>query len=162
MQPQAKTAAPREFTGFHMLLVMGGFFGVVIAVNVTMAVLSSMSWPGLAVANSYVASQEYQVRLDAAREQHARGWVAEFEYAPGVARFSVDDGAANPLDIGIVTLTVNRPVGTTGDQVVELVRTADGAYTAPLELAPGTWDAVVTAPDTGHGPFELRRRFKVE
>jgi nitrogen fixation protein FixH len=164
MQPRvlAKSAAPREFTGLHMLLVMGAFFGVVIAVNVTMAVLSSTSWPGLAVANSYVASQEYQGRLDAAREQHALGWVAEFDYAAGVARFTIDDNAANPVDIGVVTLTVNRPVGTAGDQTVELPRLADGSYSASLELASGTWDAVITAPDTGRGPFELRRCFKVE
>lgn len=158
----AKSAAPREFTGFHMLLVMGGFFGVVIAVNVTLAVLSSMSWPGLTVANSYVASQEYQDRLDASREQHALGWVADFAYEAGAARFTIGDAAGNPVDVGEVTLTVNRPVGTMGDQAIFLERTADGSYTAPLALGSGTWDAVITAADTGHGPFELRRRFKVE
>jgi nitrogen fixation protein FixH len=161
-RPAKSPAAPREFTGFHMLLVMGAFFGVIIAVNTTMAVLSSTSWPGLAVANSYVASQEYQGRLDAAREQHALGWVTEFAYAGGAAQFSIVDADAEAVDLGVVTLTINRPVGTTGDQIIELARAADGSYAAPLVLASGTWDAVITAPDTGHGPFELRQRFKVE
>ena len=38
-----------EFTGRHMLLLTVGFFGVVAAVNVGMAVVSATSWTGLVV-----------------------------------------------------------------------------------------------------------------
>lgn len=158
----AKSAEHRVFTGWHMLALLVGFFGVVIAVNVTLAVSSATSWPGLTVENSYVASQEFQDRLDAARAQHALGWTSRFTYVGGIAHFEIDDGAGKPLELGTVTLAVNRPVGTHGEQVLELARIADGTYSAELDLAPGTWDAVITAPDTGHGPFELRRRFSVK
>ena len=46
-----------RFTGFHMLACMIVFFGVIVAVNLTMATLASQSWTGLVVKNSYVASQ---------------------------------------------------------------------------------------------------------
>ncbi|TGV41583.1 cytochrome oxidase, partial [bacterium M00.F.Ca.ET.168.01.1.1] len=41
------TQKPREFTGRHMLVIILAFFGVVIAVNLTMATLASTSWTGL-------------------------------------------------------------------------------------------------------------------
>jgi nitrogen fixation protein FixH len=37
----------KEFTGRHMLLIMIAFFGVIIAVNITMAVVARQSWTGL-------------------------------------------------------------------------------------------------------------------
>ena len=40
---------PRIRRGRHMLLIILGFFGVVIGVNVTMATLASKSWTGLVV-----------------------------------------------------------------------------------------------------------------
>ena len=41
-----------RFTGYHMLAIMVAFFGVVIAVNLTMATFASRSWTGLVVENS--------------------------------------------------------------------------------------------------------------
>ena len=49
----------RPFTGGHMLAVMVVFFGVVISVNVFLAVVANTSWTGFVVENSYVASQEF-------------------------------------------------------------------------------------------------------
>ena len=69
----AKIQAPREFTGKHMLLLAVGFFGVIISVNVLMAVLSATSWTGLVVQNSYVASQEFETRRVAHDAQQAAG-----------------------------------------------------------------------------------------
>ena len=48
-----------EFTGRHMAIIMVAFFGVIIAVNLTMATLASRSWTGLVVKNSYVESQKF-------------------------------------------------------------------------------------------------------
>ena len=59
------------FTGRHMLAVVCTFFGVVIAVNVVMAIAATGTFPGLVVANSYVASQGYNELLAAARAQAA-------------------------------------------------------------------------------------------
>jgi nitrogen fixation protein FixH len=152
-------AEPKPFTGVHMLIIMVAFFGVVIAVNVVLAVLSSTSWTGLVVENSYVASQEFQGKLDALRSQQALGWTHEFSYADGTARLVVTDARGQRVDLGAgVELQFNRPIGDSQDQTLKMARAADGSYTAGTELKAGAWDAVVLAPDTPAGYFEMNQR----
>ena len=150
-----------EFTGRHMLFLAVGFFGVIISVNVLMAVVSSTSWTGLVVQNSYVASQEFEEKRIAHEKQTAAGWQASFTYAPGIAQLIVRDGAGNPVDLGPVTVLINRPVGGHDDEKLTLNRSADGTYAGAVALAEGVWDVVATA-TTDTGPFELHERFKVE
>jgi nitrogen fixation protein FixH len=155
-------AEGREFTGRHMLFTIGAFFAVVIGVNILMAVAASSTWTGLVVANSYVASQEFQMRADAARAQRDElGWRGELSLAEGRVRVSVVDRAGAPVPLGEVSIRVNRPVGGRDDRALNLAPGADGAYEAPLSLGPGVWDVTVTAPQTSAGPFELRRRLTV-
>jgi nitrogen fixation protein FixH len=158
------THAPsaRQFTCKHMLVVILGFFGVVIAVNVTMAVISSVSWTGLVVDNSYVASQEFEGKRLAHEAQVQAGWRATFTYLPGVARLVIVDGAGNDVDLGSVTLKVNRPVGGHDDKLVTLTRDARGGYSADIALDPGVWQARLVAPQTSKGWFERYERFHVE
>ena len=59
----------REFTGRHMLLIMLAFFGVIISVNIVIAVIANKSWTGLIVKNSYVASQEFNAKISDANKQ---------------------------------------------------------------------------------------------
>ena len=56
--------ARREFTGYHMVAVMTLFFGTIISVNLLMAWYANTSWSGLVVKNSYVASQEFNGKLE--------------------------------------------------------------------------------------------------
>jgi nitrogen fixation protein FixH len=150
------------FTGRHMLLLVGAFFGVVITVNVGMAVMAARSWTGLVVPNSYVASQQFEGKRLAHERQRAAGWQATLAVSPGLVRLMILDAAGRPVDLGRVSLALNRPVGGHDDRAVELSRTPDGAYVAPLDLAPGTWEARVSAPGTPLGPFELHERFRLE
>jgi len=162
MRPQTtQPPAKGTFTGRHMLLLMFGFFGIVIAVNAVMAVAASTTWSGLVVQNSYVASQEFQRKHDALEKQKALGWAASFSYAPGNASFIIRDGAGNPVDLGAITLQVNRPVGTNDDQAVPLERAPNGDYLAALDLAPGTWDVLIATEETAQGSFEFRERFTI-
>lgn len=155
------TSEGKEFTGRHMWFVVSGFFGVVIAVNVLMAVVSSTSWTGLVVQNSYVASQEFEDKRIANEAQQAAGWAPTLTYAGGRAELRIVDGTGKPVDLGDVTLKVNRPVGGHDDQTVSFARMGDGHYEAALALGHGVWDALVQAPETSKGPFELHQRFSV-
>lgn len=158
----AEPRAGREFTGRHALFWFVGFFGVVISVNVGMAVVAGRSWTGLVVANSYVASQEFEEKRLAHEAQAAAGWLASFAYESGAATLSVVDGSGLAVDLGGVSLLVNRPVGGHDDQSLTLAPDATGAYVVPLTLAAGVWDVTVTAPQTPLGPFELHKRIRVE
>ena len=64
----------RRFTGWHFTAIICAFFGVVISVNVTMAVLATRTFGGVVVENGYVASQEYNRWLAQARKQERLGW----------------------------------------------------------------------------------------
>jgi nitrogen fixation protein FixH len=65
MSIKSKTAG--TFTGWHMLGIMVAFFGVIIAVNLTMAYNAIHSWSGLVVQNTYVASQEFNDKAETAK-----------------------------------------------------------------------------------------------
>ena len=158
-----ESAAPgRPFTGRHMLALTLAFFGVIIGVNVTMAVFAFRSWTGLATANAYVEAQAFETRRLAHEAQKAAGWNATFTHGGGIAVLALSDGEGAVPDLGEVTLKVNRPVGGQDDQLLLLTQRADGAYVAGIELAAGVWDATITAPETLLGPFVLHTRLRIE
>jgi len=67
----------RRFSGWHMTVILIAFFGVVVAVNLTMAMFAARTFGGVVVENSYVASQKYNGWLAAARRQDQLGWTIE-------------------------------------------------------------------------------------
>jgi nitrogen fixation protein FixH len=123
--------------------------------------LASRSWTGLVVDNSYVASQQFEEKRAAHEAQQSAGWQAILTYAPGVAKLVIVDGARTPIDLGDVSIKLNRPVGGHDDKVLALERSPTGGYEATVDLPSGVWDATVTAPRTTLGPFELRERIRV-
>jgi nitrogen fixation protein FixH len=60
-----------EIKGWHVLSAFVLFFGVIITVNLTLAFNAVRTFPGLEVANSYVASQSFD---DNRAAQLALGW----------------------------------------------------------------------------------------
>lgn len=160
MKPAA-AAQPGTFTGRHMAILVISFFGVIISVNIGMAVISSVSWTGLVVDNSYIASQEFEEKRLAHEAQLAAGWQSSFSHADGTARLIVADAASKAPELGEVTLKVNRPVGGHDDQTMTMTRGADGTYIAPLTLGDGVWDVWITAPASDKGFFELHERIKI-
>jgi len=67
----------RRFTGWHMTAILLAFFGVIVAVNFTMATFATRTFGGVVVENSYVASQKYNGWLEAARKQRQLRWKIE-------------------------------------------------------------------------------------
>ena len=67
----------RRFTGWHFTAIITAFFGVVVAVNLTMAVFATRTFGGVVVENSYVASQKYNDWLEAAKRQQKLAWTIE-------------------------------------------------------------------------------------
>jgi nitrogen fixation protein FixH len=55
----SKTSEPGELTGRKVAAIFVVFFGVIMAVNFTMASFASSTFGGVVVKNSYVASQKY-------------------------------------------------------------------------------------------------------
>jgi len=136
----------RRFTGWHMLAMMVGFFGVVIAVNVTMARIALGSFGGVVVENSYVASQEFNGWLDAAETQEKLGWQVETSWREDGRLALQVSGAPDAL---VATASVRHPLGHLPTRELVFEQSPSGEYVSTEELPQGRWTMRLTlASDT--------------
>ncbi|MEQ8366461.1 MAG: FixH family protein [Roseicyclus sp.] len=130
------TPQVRKLTGWHVLAMFLGGFGIIIAVNLFMAINAVTTFPGLEVSSSYADSQTFDDRRSA---QDALGWNASVQI-PGdgtlILHLVDDEGAAvAPAEL---TALLTRPTTRSADQLLVLTR-ANGAFVAPAELENGRW-----------------------
>jgi len=133
--------AERQITGRQVFLGFAAAFGVIIAVNVFMAVKAVKTFPGLEVANSYVASQEFNERKSA---QEALGWTIRADHADGMLVLQINDTDGNPVRPKVLHAVVGRATSIAED--VEPVFAFNGtAHVAPVDLGGGNWNIRMTA-----------------
>lgn len=131
----------REFTGRHALMVFGGAFAVIIGVNITLAVNAVRTFPGLEVNNSYVASQEFDLRRNA---QVALGWSVYATASDDQVKLAITDVDGNPVEVAKLTATLGRATHVNDDQIPDFQ--FDGkAYVAPAQLGAGNWNIRMVA-----------------
>ena len=135
----------RQFTGWHMLGVMVAFFGTVIAVNLTMAVFAATSWTGLITKDSYLAGQAHNAELENARRQAALGLSGTLAIDPSAVEFRFVDRAGQPVIADDVAVKLGRPATDADDRVIALDYVGAGLYRSATTLAPGQWQADLTA-----------------
>lgn len=152
-------SGPRPLTGYHVAAMIVAFFGVIITVNFTMAWLASSSWTGLVVKNSYVASQQYNGKIAAARQQKSLGWQMKFGYSDAKISFVMTQKDAAPVLVEGLQVTLGRPVSETKDTTFDLVHVGQGRYEAETKLGPGIWGFQLNS--KGETPYYLEGRFFV-
>ena len=133
-----------RFTGWHMAACMFAFFGVIIGVNLFMAFTASSSWTGLVVKNSYVASQQFNRDLEAAKIQKAAGWKSTLSYRDGLLSVRLEDRDGIPLALSNATLAFGRPAHEQQDNKIMLQPSGAGVHSSELNLNPGEWFVKVT------------------
>ena len=159
MPRQTQVASEREFTGYHMAAALALFFGVIITVNLIMAYFANSTWSGLVVKNSYVASQEFNGKVEQVKAQEALGWKGTLTSSPGVVRWSLVDANATPVATDAVTIRFRRPVTETADATVSLTPAANGDWQAAFPLGEGLWIAVVDVQSAANGLWRENLRF---
>ena len=133
----------RPLTGWHVLAMFAAFFGVIIAVNVTLAWQAIATFPGLEVANGYVASQSFDADRAA---QQALGWTLARSYDAGAQQLRlvfVDEGGL-AVSVAALSVLVGRTTATSDDSRPEFVQ-RDGVYVASVSLGAGKWMMAVEA-----------------
>lgn len=135
------TTAPKQLTGRHVLIGFVSFFGVIIVVNLFMAWNALRTFPGVEVANSYVASQGFNAALAA---QQSLGWDVAVSVENGTlfVRFTDADGA--PVEVAEMTALLGRPTHQRDDQVPDFARSGS-TFSAPVDLDFGNWNLRITA-----------------
>jgi nitrogen fixation protein FixH len=121
-----------------MWAVMVGFFGLVVAVNFTMAWFASSTFGGTIVDNSYVASQKFNGWLKAARAQDALGWQREIGLDGGRHVVLVVHGAGGSGGFAAAG-TAHHPLGGAPDVPLVFTVAADGALHSAAALPHGRW-----------------------
>jgi nitrogen fixation protein FixH len=148
------------FTGGHMLAVVLLFFGIVVAVNLAMVMAATGTFPGLVVANSYVASQHFNERIETSRARRTEGWRSEVAAPDGVLAFTLANRGGFAERRLTVTAHIGRPSTIREDRLIALFDTPDG-YRAEERLPPGLWDVDIEARRDGAVVFATRRRVHV-
>lgn len=150
-----------EFTGRHMLIITLTFFGVIIAVNMTMAMLARSSWTGLVVQNSYVASQQFNRKVQEGRAQAALHWQGRLTIAGGVIRYVLVDSGGKPVLPASVKVAFRHPAYDAEDRTIELAPEPSGAFSTRQAVRDGEWIVEVDA-DVGRAlPYRQVRRVSV-
>ncbi len=129
-----------EIKGWHVLswFVIG--FGIIIAVNLTLAVNAVRTFPGLEVKNSYVASQAFEADRAA---QTALGWEVSATVERGVLALQILE-QGQPIAPEITQAVFGRATTVAADQTPEF--TFDGnRLVAPVKAGPGNWNLRLTA-----------------
>ncbi|MGI9481633.1 MAG: FixH family protein [Hyphomicrobiales bacterium] len=153
------SSKPKEFTGKHMIALVCAFFGTIIAVNLVLAYFAIGTWTGLVVPNSYVASQEYNAKLEDGRRMKELGWTANLKATAKSIELELFGKSGDALAGADVRALIKRPTHEAKDRAVQLVESQPGVYVAAEKLLPGAWDIDVTATDTRKR--QIRRIFSV-
>jgi nitrogen fixation protein FixH len=138
-------------------------FGIIIAVNLTMAFNAVGTFPGVETRNSYTASQNFQEKR---ANQQALGWTSQarlFYGAEGpelVLDLRGPDG--RPVDDAVLTGTLGRATNVAYDVHPQFA--FDGAvWRAPVDVpTDGNWDLRLSGTAGDGTPFRKRLKLRFE
>lgn len=140
----------KKLTGFHVLMWVLGFFGVMFIANGFFVYYANTSWPGVEVQSPYNESQNFSSKIADARKQEDRGWQlnAQLKRRQNDVYLVIEakDKLGNALDDLVVKAEVGRPVNEQNDQKVALAGRGEGIYQVKLgALDPGRWRVKIEA-----------------
>lgn len=144
--------AERQFTGKHAAALFIGAFGVIIAVNIALAVNAIRTFPGLEVKNSYVASQQFDAKRDA---QLALGWSVLATAHDDKVYLSITDANGNAVKVAELNAVVGRATHVKDDVEPDFVFNGQD-YVAPVKLGAGNWNIRMKAKSQNGTDFTQR------
>jgi nitrogen fixation protein FixH len=138
MNMAESTTPGKELTGRKVLIIVVSAFSVIVGVNLFMAWSAISTFPGLDVANSYVASQTFD---DDRAAQQALGWEAVVSVTGTQLRVDLTDDTGLPAPVAEIGGMLGRTTERQHDQDLTFTRVPSGAHVAEIAaLAPGKWE----------------------
>jgi len=141
-----------RMTGAKVLAITLVGFGTVIAVNLTLAWSAVSTFPGLEVQNSYVASQNFNEELAA---QQALGWTVEADLDGSELVMSITGRDGYPAAVATLDAVLGAATHVREDQRPDFVY-LNGAFRAPVDIAPGNWNIRLRATAADGTLFQQR------
>ena len=150
-------AAARSLWRLFPYFIVAGL-GLVVAVNITMAVLAHRSAPGLAVQGSFATYNAYGRIQEEARRQVSLGWSLDVSLRDGHLETRLAGANGAPLPGGRLRATATRPVGDGTTLTLEMLEVAPGRFRSDIALpGQGQWDVLFIATSEGRSFRHTRR-----
>jgi nitrogen fixation protein FixH len=158
-----------ELKGWHVLILVVGFFAAVTAIDVGMAVQAYRTFPGEVSATPYEDGLKFNSTLAERAEERSLGWRASVKATVLGAGGTINSGRTQLL----VTISdktgqpvrglelkgrLERPATESGRRQLSFVETRPGLYQAFAPDSPGAWDLTISGADTAGRPFEAESR----
>ena len=149
--------------GSHVLMILVGFFAIIVAVDGFMIYQAVTTFGGLET-DAYRKGLAYNERIEQETEQTSKGWHDEISVAgtPARLRVGLTDVAKDGVAGRRLVARVGRPATDRFDRTVDLVETRAGVYEAELgELSGGSWIVDLSAfngADSAVPSYRARRR----
>lgn len=157
--PSPPAPQPGQLRGWHVLAAMVGFFAIVIAVNMVMAVSAYRTFPGEVSATPYEDGVAYNKKLAQLSAQAKLGWVPAASVTPaGAVLVQVQDRDGAPVRGLTLKGRLERPATESGRIVPVFHETQPGTYLASPGRLVGAWDLTVDLTDAKGRLFEAERR----
>lgn len=142
--------AQKTLKGWHVLLIMLGFFGVIFAVNGVFLYHAITSFPGEDVKKSYVQGLNYNTTLATRAAQAELGWTAEAGMQGDDLVFRLEDADGQPLSNFSVVGEIRRRATQGADQSIVFQAAGAGEYTVDgVDLEAGQWSLRISVFDAG-------------
>jgi nitrogen fixation protein FixH len=159
MRSATKASKPFKLTGWHVLAMFSGLFGVMLAVNILFVVLALKTFSG-ETDHAYINGLKFNETLAANARQSELGWKMALGLERPVgggavleARLTDRDG--QPLVGAIIQGSIGRTTDTKEDRTLAFTETAPGIYRAVIDqLRPGRWRFQASAQVQGAPKFE--------
>lgn len=152
--------APSEkgrITGWHVLIGVVLFFGIVIGVDTIFMVQAYRTFSGEVASNPYEAGLAFNRTLAQRQREAALGWSASVATPDGKSVVvKVADRDGKPLDGLSLTGVLERPATETGRQALNFRSLGEGRYAASARLD-GAWDLRAVARNASD-MFEVETR----
>lgn len=161
--PREKT---RELTGWHVLMCMMVFFGVMFAVNGVFLYFAITTHPGEDVEKSYLQGLHYNDTLAARARQADLGWNAGIGFDDAYKAVIVQVQDASQLDLRGLAITgkLRHLSSENGDQELAFEQQENGLYSAAI-IRPksGIWEVQIQIAQNGAAPiiFEAYKELDV-
>lgn len=164
MTDDQNTPEKKKLTGWKVLFIFLGFFGVIFAVNGVFLYNAITSFPGEDVKKSYLQGLSYNQTLEARAAQAELGWQAQAGVEAGEVVFFLEDSAGEGISGYPVIIEARRLTNDAEDQVITLTSDGAGKYRAPADtLASGQWRLNITVLnfDAEEAVFKARKDVRV-
>lgn len=159
--PKPPPPVKGRITGWHVLIGMVLFFGIVIGVDTLFIMKAYKTFSGQVASNPYETGLTFNRTLAQRQKEAALGWNAGVEtprdeHGGTSVIVSLEDRDGQPLTKLSLTGTLERPATEVGRQVLNFKPLGDGRYQASARLD-GAWDLRASARDASN-LFEIETR----